>query len=294
MNVDDEPARRPLLPALADQPGHLVWRARARVEAALEEVLPPGVDIHAYAVLLALAGGATRSQRALADMVAVSSTTVMRVAARLSAAGLVQRVRNPDDRRSYALTRTAEGAAAARTWRRYAGDVEDSITAGFTVDDRDDLRALLLRVVEPDLSPETPDELRESIAFLITRAHFRMHRDFRSALVPVGIEPQHYGILVALEETGPISQSELARVFSVSGAHMVQLLDELEQRDVVARRRMESDRRAYLIEVLPEASSILDAATGIADDIMAERLSPLRATEARRLTELLRRVVTAP
>ena len=223
MNIDAAPETRTLLPALSDLPGHLVWRARARVVAALEEVLPEAVDIHAYAVLLALAGGASRSQRALADMVAVSGTTMMRVAADLATQGLVERVRNPDDRRSYALTRTAEGAAAARSWRRYAEDVEDSITAGFTVGEREDLRSLLLRVVEPDLSADTPEPLRESIAFLVTRLQFRMHRDFQVALAPIGIEPPHFGILVALEETGPISQSALARHFAVSGAHMVQL-----------------------------------------------------------------------
>ena len=294
MNLDAVTEGRSLLPALADLPGHLVWRARARVVAALEEVLPPAVDIHAYAVLLALAGGATKSQRALADTVAVSATTMMRVVADLAAEGLVERVRNPGDRRSYALTRTAEGAAAARTWRRYAEDVEDSLTGGFTLREREDLRSLLLRVVEPDLAPDTPEPLLESIAFLVTRLQFRMHRDFQAALAPVGIEPPHFGILVALEETGPISQSALARHFAVSGAHMVQLLDELEARHLVARRQLETDRRAHVIEVLPHARRILEAATGVADETVAERFAPLSAGESRRVVELLRRVVTAP
>ena len=101
---------------------------------------------------------------------------MMRVAADLADQGLVERVRNPDDRRSYALTRTPEGAIAARTWRRYAEELEDSITAGLTPRQRDDLRALLLRVVEPDLAPDTPEALRDSIGFLITRLHLRMRR----------------------------------------------------------------------------------------------------------------------
>jgi DNA-binding MarR family transcriptional regulator len=294
MNIGGATGGRTLLPALADLPGHLVWRARARVVAALEDVLPEAVDIHAYAVLLALAGGATRSQRALADTVAVSGTTMMRVAQGLAAQGLVERVRNPDDRRSYALTRTAEGAAAARSWRRYAEDVEDSITAGFTLRDREDLRSLLLRVVDADLAPDTPEALRESIAFLVTRLQFRMHRDFQLALAPIGIEPPHFGILVALEETGPISQSALAKHFAVSGAHMVQLIDDLESRRLVARRQLETDRRAHVIVVLPAAARALEAAAPIAEETVAERFAPLSAAESRRLIQLLRRVVTAP
>jgi DNA-binding MarR family transcriptional regulator len=295
MNIDAGDAEaRTLLPALAELPGYLVWRARSRVVAALEAVLPDTVDIHAYAVLLALASGGPRSQRALAQMVSVSSTTMMRVAADLAARGLVDRVRNPDDRRSYALTRTPEGTAAARTWRRYAEELEDSITSGFSPGERDDLRSLLLRVVEPELAPDTPEPLRASIGFLITRLHFRMHRDYQAALEPLGIEPPHVGILTALEETGPISQSELARLFAVSGAHMVQLIDELEQRRLVTRRRLETDRRSHVIEVLPAADARLAQAVPIAEQIVATRFSPLPAPQSRLLIEHLRRLVTAP
>ena len=69
---------RELLPGARDLPGHLFWRATARVSAALGEVLPAGVDIHAYAALLALSGGVTRSQQSLADTISVSRTTMVR------------------------------------------------------------------------------------------------------------------------------------------------------------------------------------------------------------------------
>jgi DNA-binding MarR family transcriptional regulator len=295
MNTDaGVPPGRALLPALAELPGHLVWRARARVVAALEDVLPDNVDIHGYAALLALAGGATRSQQALARTVAVSGTTMMRVAANLADRGLVQRVRNPDDRRSYALTRTPEGAAAARTWRRYAEDLEESVTSGFTVRDREDLRILLLRVATSELAPDTPEPLRESIAFLVTRVQFRMHRDFQAALEPVGIEPAHFGVLVALGSTGPVSQSELSRALGVSGAHMVQLVDDLEQRGLVGRRRLETDRRAQVVDLLPAGREAVRRTAPLAGRIADERLSPLSDDEVRRLVALLQRLVTAP
>lgn len=286
-------ASRFLLPALAELPGHLVWRAKQRVVVALEEVLPDSVDIHAYAVLLALAGGATRSQQALAQTVSVSRTTMMRVAADLSDRGLVERVRNPEDRRSYALTRTPEGAAAARQWRRYAEDVEESLTTGFTVRDREDLRLLLLRLVEAELAPDTPEPLRESIGFLITRVQFRMHRDFQASLAPLGIEPQHFGILVALESTGPVSQSELARVFAVSGAHMVKLIDELEERDLVARRKVATDRRAHVIEMQPAGRAAVRRGRPIAARTVEDRFAPLTAAEVARLVALVLALVTA-
>ena len=74
-----------------------------------------------------------------------------------------------------------------------------------------------------------------------------MRIDFTAALEPIGIEPPHVGIVTALEATGPISQSELARIFAVSGAHMVQLVDELEERRAPrsgSRRRSRWPRRS--------------------------------------------------
>ncbi|MEP6817280.1 MAG: MarR family transcriptional regulator [Marmoricola sp.] len=285
-------ASRTLLPELAKFPGHLVWRAHARVSVALAEVLPPDVDIHAYAVLLALAGGVTRSQQALADTVSVSRTTMVKVAADLSAQGLVRRVRNPDDRRSYALTRTPEGAAAARRWRRHAEALEDSITAGFSLADREELRGLLLRVVEPELAADTPEPLRESIGFLLTRTHFRMHRDFMAALAPLGIEPRHFGSLIALTAAGPVPQAELARSLGLSGASVVQMVDHLEHRGLVERRRLETDRRTQVLHLMPGAAEVLDRARDLAATTFDARLGALSRRETLRLTTLLTRLVT--
>jgi DNA-binding MarR family transcriptional regulator len=285
---------RELLPELAAQPGHLLWRAAARVTASLAEVLPANVDIHAYAALLALPGGITRSQQALADTISVSRTTMVRVAADLSAAGLVERVRNPADRRSYALTRTPEGAAAARRWRRHAEDLEDWVTSGFTLAEREELRRLLFEVAERDLAPDVPEPLRESIAFLISRIHGRMHRDFATSLAPLRIEPRHFGTLTALTATGPISQAELARHVGLSGASMVQIIDDLEKRGLVERKRLASDRRTQVLHLQPGVPEVLAEAARLAGEMTEPLLGVLSAARRKRLLVLLQRVVTAP
>jgi DNA-binding MarR family transcriptional regulator len=285
---------RELLPALATLPGHLFWRAQARVSAALAEVLPPGVDIHAYAALLALSGGVTRSQQALSETISVSRTTMVRVAADLSAQGLVKRIRNPADRRSYALTRTPEGAAAARRWRRHAEDLEDSITAGFSLEDREELRGLLFRVAEVDLAPDVPEPLKESIGFLVTRVHARMHREFAAVLEPLRIEPRDFGTLTALQATGPISQAELARHMGVSGASMVQIVDDLERRGLIERQRLASDRRTQVLHLLPDVPEVLAQASRLARQHVRSLLGGLPAKDSQRLVELMQRLVTAP
>jgi DNA-binding MarR family transcriptional regulator len=242
--------------------------------------------------LLGLAGGATRSQQALADTIAVSRTTMVKVAAELAAQGLVVRVRNPDDRRSYALTRTPEGAAAARRWRRHAEDLEDALTPSFTLAEREELRRLLLGIVEKDLAPDTPEPLRESLGFLVTRAHVQMHRAFAIGLEPLGVLPPHYGFLTTLVALGPVSQAEVARRLGISAASVVQMVDELEARGLAERRRLESDRRTQVLHLRPEAHEVLAEAAEIAAATLSDRLGSLGKQETRRLVLLLQRFVT--
>jgi DNA-binding MarR family transcriptional regulator len=287
------PTSEPMLPALARLPGHVVWRAVAKVQAAVAETLQVEVDHKGYAALLALADGEPRSQQTLADTIGVSRTTMTGVATRLVEQGLVERVRNPADRRSYALTRTAAGAEAARAWESPTEDLEVALTAGLPTQDADDLRALLLAVAEPELAEDTPEQLRTSVAFLITRVHFRMSRDFQAALEPLGIEPPHFGVLAALGVTGPVSQADTARTIGVSSPRVVTLADDLEERGLVERRRAPQDRRTQLLHLSPAAEDVLAKAKVLAGEAAGARLAPLSADDARRLVTLLVRFVDA-
>ncbi len=292
MGLPDATDSRELLPGLEDQPGHLMWRAGARVTVNLDRVLPPGVDMHAYAALLTLAGGATRSQQSIADTIDVSRTTMVKVAAELADQGLVERVRNPDDRRSYLLTRTPEGAAAARRWRRHAEDLEEALTPGFSLSEREELLGLLLGMLSGDLAPDTPEPLMDSLGFLITRVHLRMHRALSELLAPLDIAPAQFGLLTALTTLGPVPQGEVGRRLGVSGASVVQLVDQLEDRGLVERRRLEWDRRTQVLHLLPGAAEVLAQARTQAEAVQAHRLGHLGERQVKRLVLLLQRFVT--
>ncbi|MFB9315659.1 MarR family winged helix-turn-helix transcriptional regulator [Nocardioides plantarum] len=282
---------RELLPALSELLGHLVWRAHARVALALAQELPAGVDVHAYAVLLILDSDVPHSQQELAEAAGVSRTTMTRVAGDLSARGLVERVRSPADRRSYALTRTAAGAAAAHDWQRHVGAMQDRLTAPFSADEQAELLDLLLRVVAPGLPTALLPALRGSIGFLVSRLHAVMHRDFLALLEPLGLEPRLFGALTAIASTEPVAQAELARLLGVSGARVVQIADALEEHGLIERRRDPADRRTSLLHLRPGADAVLAQARTVAD-AMNNRVAPLTAAETRRLSALLERFVT--
>lgn len=283
---------RELLPALGALPGHLVWRSHARVALALARELPAGVDIHAYAALVALAASdEPRSQQELADLESISRTTMARVAADLVDRGLVERVRNPADRRSYSLTRTAAGAAATDGWRRHVEAVQERLMTAYDDGEQATLTALLSRVVEGEVAPDTPAELRSSVGFLVSKAHAAMHRTFVAHLEPQGLEPRLFGALTAIAAAGPLPQAELARLMGVSGARVVQIVDALEDRDLVARHRDPDDRRTQLLHLQPGGADVLER---VRADVDLDRVPPLTTAETARLVVLLRRFVTAP
>jgi DNA-binding MarR family transcriptional regulator len=288
-----EAARRAALSDLYTLPGHLLWRAQARVAAEVAQLLPGRIDMHAYAALLALAQVEPQSQQSLAGMCGVSGTTMTSVAESLQRDGLVERVRNPVDRRSYALTRTPAGRDAVRRWEPDVRALEARLTASLSTDEVDRLRGHLLTLVGDQLDERTPPALLDSIGFVISRTQQRMHREFLAALEPLGIEPRHFGTLRALRAAGPVTQGQLSELLDVSPASIVQIVDHLERRGLVERRRDTLDRRAYRLHLLPAADAVLDEASRIAATVHDDRYGGPGSRARRDLVQLLGKFLTA-
>lgn len=289
----DDTARKAAMADLYAQPGHLLWRAAARVTREVDRLLPGGVDLHAYAALISLADHEPQSQRSLASSTGVSGTTLTTVGHTLKVDGLVERVRNPEDRRSYSLTRTPAGRSAVRQWEPHVRRLEQQLTGPFTASEGGRLRELLLTVAGDDLDRRTPSALLGSTGFLVAKAHQRMHREFATALHPLGVEPRHLGTLRALRIVGPATQGDLAALLDVSPATVVQLVDHLERRGLLARERDVCDRRAYRLHLSDEAGKVVEHATGFSATLFDNRLEDPSGRDREELARLLRLLLTA-
>ena len=106
------------------------------------------------------------------------------------------------------------------------------------------------------------------------------------------IEPRHLGSMIALAARGPVPQAELARLLGISGATVVQIVDDLSCAGLVERRRSETDRRSQKLHLLPLAEEVLPRARERAEAVTDEVLAPLSAGQRRELVELLARFVT--
>lgn len=287
-----------LMPALRELTGHLLWRAVARKRTVAAEVLPAGLDVHAYAALRALDspgtpdGPASRTQQQLARATGVSRTTMASVASLLAAGGLVERVRNPSDRRSYALVRTSSGTRAVTDWAADLRRLGAGLAAGLSTEEQTELSGLLHELVSDELPTDLLPELHHTLGFLVGRAHARMHRELLEALTPWSLEPRQFGLLSILDAAGPITQAELSRYIGVSGPTVVQMVDDLQALGLIERRRAPEDRRLHLLHMLMRAQELLPRAAVVAHEVEGSVLAGLAPQQRDRLRHLLARLVT--
>jgi len=118
-------------------------------------------------------------------------------------------------------------------------------------------------------------------------------RAFEVTLEPGGLRPRHLIALNLLSDQGPASQRALADSLSLDPSNVVGLLNELEDRKLITRRRDSSDRRRHIVELSSRGEAQLcdayDRLRRVDDDL----LSALSAKERAVLYELLVRAVGA-
>ena len=140
--------------------------------------------------------------------------------------------------------------------------------------------------------------LAERVGHLLARNLFAIRQQIEGALDErdLGAEgidctPKHLACLKVIAEEGPLSQQALGAAIGLDRTTIVAVVDFLESRDLVERRRNPSDRRAYALEVTPKGHEWLDRAWPVLLEREREYLAPLSATERRQLIELLQRLL---
>jgi DNA-binding MarR family transcriptional regulator len=112
-------------------------------------------------------------------------------------------------------------------------------------------------------------------------------------LEPGGLRPRHLIALKLLSERGPASQQALADSLSLDPSNVVGLLNELEERGLVTRRRDSADRRRHIVELSARGEQELCGAYERLQLVDDDLMSPLTARERATLYDLLVRAVGA-
>jgi MarR family transcriptional regulator, lower aerobic nicotinate degradation pathway regulator len=77
----------------------------------------------------------------------------------------------------------------------------------------------------------------------------RMRLRAEAVLAPLGLRPRHLVALTVLRDRGGSTQQALAVTLAMDGTNVVGLLNELEARKLIERRRSPEDRRRHVVEL---------------------------------------------
>ena len=111
-------------------------------------------------------------------------------------------------------------------------------------------------------------------------------RRFNDVLKPSELTPRHVQVLDELRQ-GQMSQQALADRVGVDPTKLVGLLNDLEGRHLVLRRRDPVDRRRHIVENSRKGEAQVDAALGAAAAVEDELLGALDSEQRAQLRELL-------
>lgn len=112
----------------------------------------------------------------------------------------------------------------------------------------------------------------------------------KARLAPLGLTVQMCGVLIRLGE-GPLSQHELGEQLGIDRTTVVELIDQLEKKRVVERRRNATDRRSYLLTLTPKGRLFQKRAAAAFDGAADDFFGPLSASERAAMTDMLRRMI---
>jgi MarR family transcriptional regulator, transcriptional regulator for hemolysin len=122
--------------------------AKALTRAFNAALAEAGGTLPTWLILVSLKQGRWRTQLDLAKSVGIGNPTLTRHLDGLEKAGLVARVRDPDDRRVVRVELTSAGEAQFQRLRKAAVAFDQRLRTGFSEQELEQLRSWLARLME--------------------------------------------------------------------------------------------------------------------------------------------------
>ncbi len=132
--------------------------------------------------------------------------------------------------------------------------------------------------------------LSNLIGFRIRMAQNTMHRHYVDGTAKLRLGQRQFAVMELIDSNPGISQVDIAAVLGVDRPAMMVVVDRLENREVVVRKRSETDRRRQELRLTPKGKGFLDKVRAIVRDHEETFSSLFTKQEAAQLNAMLQRI----
>jgi DNA-binding MarR family transcriptional regulator len=139
-----------------------------------------------------------------------------------------------------------------------------------------------------------PEVLSSRLGYLLKHAYLRLTEESARALAPHGIDGRELAVLAVLDAHDELSQLDAAGKLGIDRTTMVALVDALESKELVERRRSPQDRRKNIVQLTPAGQARLRDAELARQEMERRLLAPLSSTDATCLVRALQSLVGPP
>lgn len=133
------------------------------------------------------------------------------------------------------------------------------------------------------------------LGYALRRTQSAVFADFASTFAQAGVAltPGEFGLLVLVDRNAGLSQMTLARALGIDRSTLVPILDRLQGRGFLVRRRSPTDGRTHALMLTPSGRKTLARFGRLVRAHERRIASGLSTAETRMLIELLERVRAA-
>ena len=135
-----------------------------------------------------------------------------------------------------------------------------------------------------------PPELVKSMVFLLGRLGMTVKKQAVEELEAAGYSPYDYGVLTLVAEGECRTQGTIADALGLDRGQLVGLLDGLEERGLIERKRDPNDRRRHTVSITANGKRRLVKLRSVVKELERSFLEPLDDETRSTLHETLLRV----
>jgi len=135
-------------------------------------------------------------------------------------------------------------------------------------------------------------KIQQSLGYILNTSARLIKRNLDMQLKSYGLTTAQWAVLKLLSVENNLSQAEIAEKTNTDRATCGTIIDKLILKELVQKELSESDRRSYIVKILPTALAIVNEVSSLAESVNCLALQGLSNSDKDILIKCLNTIIT--